>query len=125
MKYHCMAERLIANSVPDRDSDCWLWTGSRDNRPSSPYGRLNIRLPGRQHVQIKAHRMSYETFVGPIPEGHEVDHRCNNPICINPQHLQAVLPVINKARRRMATGPLADRKLRYAHTARSDALVEF
>jgi hypothetical protein len=58
--------------------------------------------------------MSYETFVGPIPEGYEVDHRCRNPICINPGHLEAVPPAINLSRRVMYR----------RHTARSDTLVE-
>ncbi len=36
------------------------------------------------------HRVTYETFVGPIPEGLEIDHLCRNRLCCNPVHLEAV-----------------------------------
>lgn len=40
------------------------------------------------HVQ--AYRFAYEHFVGPIPEGLELDHLCRNPGCVNPEHLEPV-----------------------------------
>ncbi len=46
------------------------------------YGRIQI---GRR--KVLAHRLSYETFVGPIPPGMLVCHRCDVPPCINPSHL--------------------------------------
>lgn len=60
-------------------SECWEWNG---NRNSYNYGRVfhNRRAS-------MAHRVSYEQFVGPIPEGYEVRHRCDNPPCVNPEHL--------------------------------------
>lgn len=55
---------------------CWNWQGCRKERG---YGHT-----GRGY----AHRRSYELFKGPIPKGRSVLHRCDNPPCINPDHLR-------------------------------------
>lgn len=61
-------------------SGCWEWAGDMHGRG---YGRA--RVLGVTHL---AHRLAYETWVGPIPEGHVVRHKCDNPPCINPEHLE-------------------------------------
>lgn len=59
---------------------CWLWTGKK-----STYGGYGIlRSEGRQ---VRAHRVAYELFVGPIPDHLEVRHTCDVRLCVNPQHL--------------------------------------
>lgn len=99
-KYADMEARLIANSVLDILTGCWDWIGARDKRPSTPYGKINIYNKERKKpVMRQAHIVAYETFIGPIPEGYEIDHTCRNGFCINPGHLEAVPPVINKQRR--------------------------
>jgi hypothetical protein len=70
-------------------NECWEWTGSRlKNGYGSFY--LNRGEP--------AHRVSYEFFVGDIPEGQQIDHLCRNRGCVNPTHLEAVTPRTNVLR---------------------------
>lgn len=59
---------------------CWECNGAGDKN-----GYRVFNLKG---VKIKAHRLAYETWVGPISEGLMVRHKCDNPPCINPEHLE-------------------------------------
>lgn len=67
------------DTLPDSYDVCWVWNGAC---VSDGYGTANVG--GKQ---IRAHRLSYKTFVGEIPNGLVVRHTCDNPPCINPQHL--------------------------------------
>ena len=60
---------------------CWVWRG-KILKPGMGYGLAS------QHAKWQlAHRLSYKTFVGPIPDGMQVLHRCDTPACVNPDHL--------------------------------------
>lgn len=73
-----MDNKLLAKS--EWVGPCLVWTGERDK---DGYGR--IRIDGRR---IAAHRVAYETWVGPIFKGGVILHTCDNPPCINPEHLR-------------------------------------
>lgn len=84
--------RFESKFAVEPNSGCWLWFASHKEKG---YGQL------RQDGVIRlAHRVSYEHFVGPIPDGLQIDHLCSTPECVNPEHLDAVTPVINVRRSR-------------------------
>lgn len=73
-----LSARLMASCIPIPEAGCWLWTAST----AKGYGQ--IRIGGKS---TSTHRAAYEAFKGPIPTGLHVCHRCDTPICINPDHL--------------------------------------
>lgn len=62
--------------------DCWVWTGAKS---SAGYGQ--VRIDGKLHY---THRLTWESLVGSIPDGKEIDHLCRNRACCNPDHLEPV-----------------------------------
>lgn len=83
-------EEILARVSMEPMSGCWLWTGYIAKQG---YGRMSIKeMEPRARW---AHRVSYESFKGAIPEGLQLDHLCRNKTCVNPDHLEAVTPRIN------------------------------
>ncbi len=74
-------ERFLSrvDQRPDSEGGCWLWIGGRWNHG---YGYFKIG-----DIMLSAHRLSYELFVATIPAAHVVCHRCDTPLCVNPDHL--------------------------------------
>ena len=64
-----------------KEDGCWIWLASRDRMGYGTFG-----FDGK--VQ-KAHRVSYQLEIGPIPSGAHILHSCDNPPCVNPAHLRA------------------------------------
>lgn len=97
-------EFFLEMRVVEPGTDCWIWQGSKLYREN--YGRIFIN--GRYQ---RAHRIAYEIWNGPIPDGFLVCHHCDNPPCINPEHLfvgtdlDNVLDASRKGRLRNGLGP--------------------
>ncbi|HCA7769786.1 TPA: HNH endonuclease [Pseudomonas aeruginosa] len=74
--------RFWSHVIRASDGSCWEWSGAKDGKG---YGTINS---GCGKSPQKAHRISYEMAHGPIPDGLVVRHKCDNPGCVNPSHLE-------------------------------------
>jgi hypothetical protein len=72
-------KRLLARSTRCGANGCWLWTGAKDY---DGYGQISV-----SGKSARAHRVSYEDKHGTIPLGAVLCHHCDNPSCINPDHM--------------------------------------
>lgn len=66
----------------NKTATCWNWTGSS---VQNGYGKFYL---GGVRREVLSHRLSIEWANGPIPEGMDVDHKCHNRACVNPDHLR-------------------------------------
>lgn len=90
---------------------CWLWKGSMVQKTG--YGMFKGR---------PAHRLSYELFVGQIPVTFDIDHLCRTPLCVRPDHLQAVTTRENLRRAPSCVSTINSLKTHCKHGHLFDAL---
>lgn len=79
-KEHLLARRKIEN-------DCWIWTGGTNGK----YGVTGTNRGGSFYI----HRRAYELWHGPIPPKMYICHKCDTPLCFNPEHLFCAHPSEN------------------------------
>lgn len=77
--------------VRESNEECWIWVGRVDK---DGYGRIGVN-----YKMLRAHRFSYELYVGKIPPDMLVRHTCDNPPCVNPDHLVLGTSIDNVADR--------------------------
>jgi hypothetical protein len=77
--------RFEAKFEPEPNSGCYLWLGPINN---NGYGMFGYgRVFDHTYSMKSSHRVAWELYIGPIPEGLQVLHKCDVRICVNPTHL--------------------------------------
>jgi hypothetical protein len=74
-----MEERFLKHVDKTGENECWLWTAYK----IGGYGQFALNKKSKL-----AHRVAYTLWIGEIPDGLIVRHKCNNPPCVNPNHLE-------------------------------------
>jgi hypothetical protein len=89
--YDALTEAERAKIAVD-ENGCWLWLGYV---APTGYAMVSPSVARLWSGSRYAHRVYYTRFVGPIPEGLEIDHLCRVKRCCNPDHLEAVTRSVN------------------------------
>jgi len=85
-KIPTMKEHFESKFIKRDTNKCWLWTGAKDK---NGYGDFNLHLTNEtnKYKKVKAHRYSYELYMGKFKNSFLVCHSCDTPSCVNPNHL--------------------------------------
>ena len=105
-----LEQRFFAKVRRGQAWECWMWTAS-----NTGFGYGQMWIPAEQRLRL-AHRISYEWFIGPIPEGLDIDHLCRVRSCVNPFHLEPVTRAVNLLRGVQARPPKPACKWGHAYT---------
>lgn len=87
-----LPQRLWAKVQVNGEWECWPWTGALD------FGGYPMVWGDESHRALRAHRVVYEMFEGPIPPGLTIDHLCYVRLCMNPAHMDLCSAGENAAR---------------------------
>lgn len=91
-------ERMLKRKIVDADG-CWTWVGTLSGQRGTNNGGYGCIRAEKRGPQLMVHRVSFEHFIGPIPDGYQVEHvchtadpdcpggRCKHRACWNPDHL--------------------------------------
>lgn len=88
-----LIDKVLTNITMEPNSGCWLFLRNATfNKAGGMYGY--VFQNGKSH---RVHRVTYEHFVGPIPDGLVLDHKCRVTLCVNPNHLRPMTNYANAA----------------------------
>lgn len=104
-----LRDRIEKRIARPADGGCWNWAGALGK---TGYGMINVA--GKTKA---VHRVMYELASGEIPEGLEIRHKCDNPRCCNPQHLEVGTHSQNM-------GDMRDRGRKYAQALSAGEVIE-
>lgn len=76
-------ERIDGLISPEPNSGCWLWMGAVS---SHGYGQIRVLESGEWKTK-RVHKVNYERYKGPVPDGKVLRHHCDVLICVNPDHM--------------------------------------
>jgi HNH endonuclease len=94
------AERYDRLAFPEPNSGCFIWMGALNY---NGYGKMGIGHSSEGTLRMQyAYIVAYEHFVGPVPEGLVLDHKCRMKCCVNPDHLEPVTYAENTRRGNLA-----------------------
>ena len=90
-------ETKLLKKIDKQKNGCWIWIGAIFNKGTKSYGQIRIG-PRDNNKVFRAHRITYEYYIGKIPKELELDHLCRNTLCVNPDHLEPVTHYENMRR---------------------------
>lgn len=87
--------RLAGHVIDGKPDPCWIWTGGHSgNGRGGNYPRMCL-----DGGTVAVHRTSWTNQNGMIPPRKQIDHKCRNRMCVNPDHLEMVTHKENQKRR--------------------------
>jgi hypothetical protein len=87
--WHKIERRIVRDQ-----NGCWRYGGTLNEKG---YAQFTVNLGGKNYT-AKLHRVAWKKFVGPIPDGLQVDHLCRVRHCLNPRHFELVTTQENTRR---------------------------
>lgn len=93
--------KVLANVVVDEETGCWIWTGPTSGESGRGAGYPRMTLSGQT---VAVHHVMFTNEHGYVPGKKQIDHKCRNRLCVNPDpdHLEMVTHKRNQMRRASA-----------------------